>query len=110
MNEDASQVRTTLPCPDWCVLPTGHGFHSLTHEGLLMRCHEGADHSTAGVAIALITDETALSDNGPVDSLTVPTVYVCSDDTTLGRQDGPSLRRIAAALLDAADELDGITG
>lgn len=43
MNEDASQVRTTLPCPNWCVLPTGHGFHSLTHEGLLMRCHEGPD-------------------------------------------------------------------
>jgi len=82
----------------------------LTHEGLLMRCHEGPDHSTADVAIGLVADETALSDDGPVASLTVPTVFVCSDDATLGRHDVPSLRRIAAALLNAADELDRITG
>jgi len=112
MNEDVSQVTTTLPCPDWCVLPAGHGFYTLTDEGFLFRCHEGQDRSAPNVAIALVADETALSDQGPVVTVEAPTVFVSTDDIIAGNQrfTGPTLRMVAAALLDAADEWDRITG
>lgn len=111
MYEDASQVTTTLPCPHWCTLPAGHRFHSLTHEGLLMRSHEGPDRSTANVAIGLVADETALSDQGPVVTVEQPTVFVSTDDiVTPCRFTGPQLRQVAAGLLNAADEWDRVTG
>lgn len=61
MLDDATIPTTAIPCPPWCVLPTGHGFESLTHEDLLMRTHEGPNRSTANVAICLVADETALT-------------------------------------------------
>lgn len=82
----------------------------LTHEGLLLRNHEGRDWSTGDVAIGLASDETALSDAGPVATIEAPMVWVLSDDTSSGRHTGPELRQLASALLNAADEWDRITG
>jgi hypothetical protein len=61
MNDHANDLTTPLPCPPWCVLPAGHEFHSLTHEGLLFRSHEGVDRSMGNVGISLISDETAFA-------------------------------------------------
>ena len=62
------------------------------------------------MAVSLISDETALSDHGPVATTEAPMVWVCTEDTGRGRPTGPELRQLAAALLDAADEWDHVTG
>lgn len=105
-----TDLTTTLPCPPWCVLPAGHPFYSLTPEGFLWRSHEGRDLSTDEVAISLVADETALSDRGPRNRLDGPTVWVGTDDSAPGssKHDSAALRRIAAALLQAADDLDRV--
>jgi hypothetical protein len=58
-----------------------------------------------------MANETARTDNGPVVVSEPPTVYVSTDDIVSPcRFTGPELRTIAAALLNAADEWDRITG
>ena len=91
---DLSVIRTSLPCPAWCILPAGHGFHSLTEDGSLFRSHEGPDRSSDNMAIGMVADETARSDSGPIVTLESPTVFVSTDDlVNKCRFTGPELRR-----------------
>ena len=59
---DLKTPQTTMPCPDWCSLPAGHSYDSLTNEGLLLRFHETASRGTDAVSIILAAEETATTD------------------------------------------------
>jgi hypothetical protein len=99
-----------MPCPDWCSLPAGHSYDSLTNEGLLLRFHETASRGTDAVSIILAAEETATTDQGPVVALAEPRFHLHADDVRPERTQltGPELRQLAATLLDAADEWDRI--
>lgn len=67
---------TTLPCPDWCDGPTGHGFPDQLPDGKLMRYHEATigsfpyrdmyTHSVKVESVRVVAEERAISNDGPV--------------------------------------------
>jgi hypothetical protein len=105
---------TTLPCPPWCRLEPGHGFHSTdTASCLLVRGHErlvqevrGTDRK--GWYVTIVADERATTDHGPVVSLDPPLLSLGLDGNDEARTAGDA-RSLASALLDAADRLDELT-
>lgn len=107
---------TQLPCPCWCTLPPGHGFHDIDPgDGTVLRFHEHTlarfswPHSydsvtiKAGVELTQLeranADESRLLQRYPV----VITAYTEGEELT-----GPQARQLAAALLNAADAWDRV--
>ncbi len=117
-----STPSTTHPCPDWCTLPAGHGVDGTTRDGTVIRSHERAvarmeyPHTIPGAMkgithswwVAIVRSDMLQTDDGPVievEPVTI-TVSICDGDNWTA----PQARQLAAALLDAADEWDEITG
>ncbi len=105
---------TINPCPDWCTLPAGHGYDSrIIASDNLCRLHivAGRDITTdrAAASVDIEALEEASADGQQVLSITTPSLLVS------GMLEGEAFgavqaRQLAAALLDAADRLDEITG
>ena len=52
-------TETTLPCPTWCEMEEGHGFHFVDHEtGTLVRDHV----RSFGSHVSLCQEEAAVTD------------------------------------------------
>lgn len=115
MSADLEIPPTTIPCPDWCTDPAGHGFPS-TEVGdptILVRYHTRhvedvtTGRGTNAASVVVDAEETARGDV----SLGVAPSSICiygyheGDDMT-----GPMAVRLATALLNAADQWDRITG
>jgi hypothetical protein len=107
-----SEIRTLAPCPPWCALPVGHGFDQIGDD--LHRFHRwevaSVDTAEGGAAAISLTVE-SLESGQRTEAPTRTPLSVCvygyleGDDLT-----GPEARKLAAALLNAADEWDRITG
>jgi hypothetical protein len=53
-------TETTLPCPTWCEMAEGHGFHFVDHEmGILVRDHV----RSFGSHVSLCQEEAAITDD-----------------------------------------------
>jgi len=108
---------TDLPCPDWCTLPTGHGFCSVGEHDTFLRYHEHSllveywtsaqqdRNVTLHVSIDMSDSENAATEAGPIIETTAPLVYV---EVSSGMT-GPQTRELAAKLLEAADLWDRVT-
>ncbi|MDQ3628151.1 MAG: hypothetical protein M3419_04970 [Actinomycetota bacterium] len=114
----AAKIDTTdLPCPDWCTLPTGHGFCSVGEHDTFLRYHECtfvAEYWTSDqqdrnvvlhVSIDMADSENAATEAGPIIETTAPLVYV---EVGSGMT-GPQTRELAAKLLEAAELWDRVT-
>ncbi len=106
-NPESTDV-AAMPCPDWCVLPAGHGIIGY-RDDLLLRTHESAGLQGGERIgdVVLLDDEVAASEHGPVVS---HDTYVSVEVLPTWRLTGSQLRRLASALLDAADEWDRAVG
>lgn len=98
------ETPTDAPCPPWCQQPHGHPYQLMDHTGL-SRLHLArlADLSPWGLTleVAQIDHVTDPAQNGP------PVVtFELSRATGVVAVTGPALRRLAATILDAADNLD----
>jgi len=108
---------TTLPCPDWCTQPTGHGFHSTDkRSGHLLRDHsrdvgtvsavDRYDEQARTTYVGICTWETAASDDGPI--LTVdPRPRVTIDEGAHELTSGQA-RELAALVVEAAKLVESI--
>ena len=107
-----SGTTTSGSCPVWCDLPAGHGYDSIDGTGFVFRCHRveiatGIGYGTFGKlgAVEVSSLEMGASDDGPVVETDPPVIMMFGvsegDDLT-----GPQARKLAAALLLAADEWD----
>ena len=104
-------IGTVPACPDWCALPAGHDFDR--DGGGVSRLHRREiatlDTEEGGPGAIRLTVECLESGrHEQAVEQTPPSVCVHArggDDLT-----GPEARRFAAALLNAADEWDRVTG
>ncbi len=88
-------TQTSLPCPDWCELDTGHGFHSTDLEsGALVRFHV----RDFGPNVTIVVEEHAITDAGPIWWEEAPRVEVEAHDPL----DLPATGRLMASLSTAA--------
>ncbi len=102
---------TSLPCPPWCSLPLGHGFHGYDpNTGEVIRGHSREMTNNAieaAAAVSIDQEEHAAGDEGPLfDS---GPVVIHLDAGTLGDLTGPQARQLAKELLDAADLWDTLS-
>jgi len=98
---------TSLPCPSWCTLGAGHPFNREDVDGEHSRDHEryfGPHVSGLRVQVDVKQYETADGPDGPVISQERPAISAVGDG--LEELTGPHARRVAAALLNAADLWD----
>jgi hypothetical protein len=115
-DKTASTPSTTVPCPPWCTEPDGHGFEQFTPMDDHIRFHfrdvaevaiaEGPPSGKPAV-VTVTAMERAASPEGPadLDALLIEIAsYSCEGMTTA------EARQIAAALLNAAELVDEITG
>jgi hypothetical protein len=89
------------PCPPWCTLPAGHGYDTADHT-CVTRLHSRAfgDHVALVAAENLTVDE----GGGHIEQA-APVIDLANMELTAAEA-----RRLAAALLDAADVYDGMVG
>ncbi len=97
---------TDLPCPPWCILRGEHSFTLLNGYGVLVRTHEAQPWEGAGVHVTLFCEELAQSEREPEPQRNT---HISLDSWPDGCLTGPDARRLAAALLNAADEWDEST-
>ncbi len=107
---DASRPSSPPPCPPWCALPAGHAYDSYDpqyrgHE-VVSVVHFRQHVSTADPADAYV-EQTESSHEGKV-TLEPPAVFYDGEMSERGA-DAAEARRVAAALLAAADLLDTLT-
>ncbi len=81
------------PCPDWCTLPTGHGWDSVDHDGTLWSGHQGPQFGF-------------LSCGGQEKSDAVGTVALEAIADDLTDLDADDLRDLARDALAAAEWLE----
>lgn len=95
-----------VPCPAWCTDPEGHSYELEAEDGAEMRAHrrEFGDTGTAGVDIDQVFDYR----EGGEQPAGVPTIRVWiggnAHEETIADPD--QARRLAAALVEAADQLE----
>ncbi len=101
--------QTEAACPDWCTREHGHPFETNLDDGRQLRPHEAKlpkPDVGADVYLSLVReDEREKGDDStclPMD----PVVSFAVDGSFGSRE----LRQLAAALLNAADRLDEVTG
>ena len=105
-----SDTRTMPTCPPWCALPDGHPWES-DSDGMCrghVRQFYGDDPTlNIGQAIQVTIDSWETLDNGGVVDThgNAVTMGLYADG---GALDGPTARKVAAALLDAADAWDAV--
>lgn len=105
--------RTDLPCPQWCTRGSGHPFESESHDGVQSRPHGTKlpipvflSRDPIDVYLSLVQeDERRKGDDGTAVRLR-PEVSFAVDASFQSDE----LRKLAATLLNAADELDKVTG
>ncbi len=96
----SGEDQTDLPCPPWCEMELGHGWDDLPNDdGRRMRNHGRSlgEH----VDMFMCEYEGVPLSGEPVGAY----VSVDTDDRTAAE-----LRALAAELLNAADDLDRVTG
>jgi hypothetical protein len=97
-------TETTLPCPTWCEMEEGHGFHFVDHEtGTLVRDHV----RSFGSHVSLCQEEAAVTEDGPVWTMSVPYLDVAEDLSRLGVAEAVSF---AADFADATALLWSVSG
>jgi hypothetical protein len=97
-------TETTLPCPTWCEMAEGHGFHFVDHEtGTLIRDHV----RSFGSHVSLCQEEAAITEDGPVWTMSPPYLDVTDDLTGLGVAEAVSF---AADFADATALLRSLVG
>ncbi len=107
---DASRPSSPPPCPPWCALPAGHAYDSYDpryrdHE-VVSVVHFRQHVSTADPAAAYV-EQTESSHDGKV--TLEPPVVIYDGEMSEHGADAAEARRVAAALLAAADLLDTLT-
>lgn len=105
--QDRSTVTERVPaCPPGCVEPAGHRYDSVlsTDVDTAVRMHTLADDG----ALVSVHQEERRRGDGVVELF--PAHIFVSDDGENGEYTAPEARMLAAALLNAADKLDEITG
>jgi hypothetical protein len=98
---------TILGCPTWCGLPYGHGFASVDYAGNLMRCHARGFGEGVG-SVELTSTEIAAGDDGPIDPTAPLELGIWVNNPGDNQLTGPQARRLAAALMQAADAWDQV--
>ena len=106
---------TTIPCPPWCDLAPGHGIElddpSDSTWGSRFHRRTVADVSTErGENAACVDLECLETSRGERIVVTTPVVLSIFGYREGDALDGPQARQLAAALLNAADEWNKITG
>ncbi len=107
---DASRPSSPPPCPPWCALPAGHAYDSYDPR---YRDHEVASvvhfrqHVSTADPAAAYVEQSESYHEGKV-SLEPPAVFYDGRMSERGADAGEA-RRVAAALLAAADLLEQIT-
>lgn len=105
----ALEDQTELPCPEWCTRGSGHPFESSFDDGRQSRPHGmklAGPAITGKVYLSLVQEEVRnQGDDSTADRLRPEVSFAVDASFQSGE-----LRKIAAALLDAADELDGLGG
>lgn len=105
--------QTTLPCPDWCTRGPGHPFESESHDGIQSRPHAvplplpvlgGPDPREVYLSLSQ-EDERVKCDDSK--SRQLPAAVSFAVDAEF---QAAELRKLAGALLDAADKLDEVNG
>lgn len=102
-NKSASTInvipKAAPPCPEWCVLPTGHDLDEIATWGY--RLHKALVGDIEIIALERLLDDGSL---GPLEQ---PFIYWDLLEEHGSAQDQ---RKFAAELLRAADRLDEING
>ena len=102
----STQQRVNRPCPPWCELLPDHPWDDeLGHE--LVRTHTQGFGEVAGASVELALIERTTNDNtAPVEFVGGSLIWLDLDHHFDGMSAAQS-RQVAAALLNAADALDG---
>ncbi len=101
--------QTALPCPPWCETEAGHPFESYNANDRQVRPHSAAlfREPTNAAYVDLVQEDTRDPGDDSTASQGPAFISVCFEgDYT----DSGTVRRLAAALLNAADRLDEVTG
>jgi hypothetical protein len=111
---------TTNPCPFWCTEPTGHGYDSITPDDDLSRIHVGKLGGPVVVHWRINNGVRDYEVNVDIASMEIVTsdekqLEITPATLSMDYQEGSEFdsaqaRQLAAALLDAADRFDEITG
>ncbi len=108
---------TTMPCPAWCTMRPGHGWESgdvdeecRGHErkiATVVGCVPGV-YGFATVYVSLDAEETlTVDEHGATSTLSQVDISL---DTNGNGMTGPQAREVAAALVEAADLWDQVSG
>ena len=100
-------IRTSLPCPIWCRLDRGHPFAGEFEDGRQYRHHSRQLDAPDRLYLAISQEELR---DGSDDSTAQRGPLVVDAAMDDGDLHSPDLRALAAAFLNAADELDKVTG
>lgn len=108
MTLNALEDGTDLPCPDWCARDAGHRFECSFDDGRQSRPHElrlpRPDEMTGEVYLSLVQEDVRDKGDDSTAVRTIPEVSFAVDASFQADE----LRKLAAALLNAADRLDEV--
>jgi hypothetical protein len=99
--------KTGLPCPEWCGRPAGHPFENEFDDGRQSRPHETKlprPDIPGEVYLSLVQEDVRAKGDDSTAVRTVPEVSFAVDASFQSDE----LRKLAAALLNAADKLDDV--
>jgi hypothetical protein len=104
---------TSLPCPDWCGLPAGHGFEADV-DGAVLRFHElrfghidyvsGTTCNAHVAAVCVVAEEHAITDQGPAALVGDPYIYTPELDSL----DLVAARALIEALAQAVELVERV--
>lgn len=94
---------SAVPCPPWCMGDQGHPFDSLTHDGRPVRTHyKRVAQFADDCLVEVVADEIRY---GEKTEFGMPLIVLGNIELMASQA-----RQAAAALLNAADALDEMTG
>jgi hypothetical protein len=99
--------KTELPCPEWCDRPAGHHFESEFDDGRQSRPHTmnlPRPDIPGSIYLSLCQEDVRAKGDDSTAVRTVPDVSFAVDASFQSDE----LRKVAAALLNAADKLDEV--
>jgi hypothetical protein len=101
------EEKTELPCPEWCDRPAGHRFECEFDDGRQSRPHTmnlPRPDIPGGLYLSLCQEDVRAKGDDSTAVRTVPEVSFAVDASFQSDE----LRKVAAALLNAADKLDEV--